>query len=93
MPAIEVHVPIAPTRVLDHPLAPRLRALTGARVGWLDNLKANAGDLLRSVEATWRASGHAFESVTFTKNATAAAPDAVMAQLAGCAAVVIAIAD
>jgi len=93
MPMIEICVPVATPRVNARPLAPRPAAIAGHRIGWLDNRKANAGLLLREVEAAWRAAGRAFESVWCAKNATAAAPDEVMRHLRTCDAVVLAIAD
>lgn len=93
MSVIEVLVPVAITRTHERPLAPRLATLHGARIGWLDNMKAHAGLLLRLVAETLRESGHAFEMVVASKNATAAAPGAVMAHLRTCNAVVLAIAD
>jgi hypothetical protein len=93
MPIIEVLVPQATTRVVDHALAPRLSALAGKRIAWLDNMKANAGSLLRYTAQTLQQQGHSFEIVTAAKNATAAAPADVMAHLKTCDAVVLAIAD
>jgi hypothetical protein len=93
MTIVEVLLPVAATRVTDRPLAPRLDSLSGKRIAWLDNMKANAGELLRFVTEALRARGHEFEIVTATKNATAAAPAAVMAHLKGCHAVVLAISD
>ena len=93
MSLIEVLVPVAVTHVRDRPLAPRLNGLSGKRIGWLDNMKANAGELLRFTAETLRESGHAFETVIASNNATAAAPDTVMAHLKTCDAVVLAIAD
>lgn len=93
MTTVEVLIPVAATRIKERPLAPRLTALAGKRIAWLDNMKANAGELLRDVGEALRARGHAFEIVTAAKNATAAAPDAVMAHLKTCDAVVLAISD
>jgi hypothetical protein len=93
MAHIEVLVPVAATRACALPLAPRRPALAAARIGWLDNLKANAGALLDGIAARLTAAGHAGEAVRVSKNATAAAPDAVMAHLRTCDAVVLAIAD
>jgi len=93
MNPIEILVPVAATRTTKHPLAPRRARLDGARIGWFDNLKANAGELLGSVAATLAAQGCSFESVHASKNATAAAPDTVIAHLLTCDAVVLAIAD
>ena len=93
MSRLEVLVPVAETRVERRPLAPRLTRLSGARIGWLDNRKANAGALLGYVADALRADGFDFEVVRAAKNATAAAPDDVMAHLKTCHAVVLAIAD
>lgn len=93
MSQLEVLVPVAATRTQQHALAPRLADLSGIRIGWLDNRKANAGELLRQVAGELRAAGHDFESVWARKNATAAAPDDVMAHLKTCHAVVLAISD
>lgn len=93
MTTVEVLVPVAATRVKNNALAPRLAALTGKRIAWLDNMKANAGELLRCVAAELHSRGHSFEFVTAAKNATAAAPDTVMAHLKTCDAVVLAISD
>lgn len=93
MTIIEVLVPVAATHVVDRPLAPRLTSLTGKRIGCLDNRKANAGALLQHTVQALHERSHGFEIITVTKNATAAAPDAVMAQLKTCDAVVLAIAD
>lgn len=92
MKPIEVLVPVATTSVVLRPLAPRLLQLAGARIGWLDNQKANAGELLRQIAALLR-TGIDFEIVNLAKNATTAAPDAIMAHLKRCDAVVLAIAD
>lgn len=92
MNPIEVLVPVAATRVVLRPLARRLTQLAGARIGWLDNQKANAGELLRQLAVLLR-TGIDFELVHLAKNATAAAPDAIMAHLKRCDAVVLAIAD
>lgn len=93
MSTLEILVPIAVTRTSQRPLATRLPKIDGARVGWLDNLKANAGELLRFVVEALPAKGFAFGVVRATKNATAAAPAAVTAHLQTCDAVVLAIAD
>ncbi len=93
MSQLEILVPVATTRIEQRALAPRLSRLGGARIGWLDNRKANAGSLLREVAAEWRAAGHDFNMLWTEKNATLAAPEAVIAQLKSCHAVVLAIAD
>jgi len=90
---IEVLVPVAPSRIIERPLAPRLTTLAGKRIGWLDNLKANAGALLADLADAFAARGFVFERVLAAKNATAAAPADVMAHLKSCDAVVLAIAD
>jgi hypothetical protein len=41
--------PTAEPRAVDATLAPRLRSLTGKRIGILDNGKANAGTLMLAV--------------------------------------------
>jgi hypothetical protein len=92
MTDLEVLVPIAPTRRRAGILAPRLTTFDG-RIALLDNLKANAGELLRLVAGAMPAALSGFTLATFTKNATAAAPDAVMAHLKQCDAVILAIAD
>ncbi len=93
MTTVEVLIPVAATRVKDRPLAPRLSSLQDKRIAWLDNMKANAGELLRLTAAALAARGHRFEIVSAAKNATAAAPDTVMAHLKRCDAVVLAISD
>lgn len=93
MTIVEVLVPVATTRVIERPLAPRLSAFSGKRIALLDNMKANAGALLRYTAQALHAAGHHFEIVTADKNATAAAPASVMAHLKTCDAVVLAIAD
>lgn len=93
MTTVEVLIPVAATRVMARPLAPRLATLSGKRIAFLDNMKANAGELLRNVAGLLGQRGHVFERVTAAKNATAAAPDAVMAHLKTCDAVVLAISD
>ncbi|MCB1748256.1 MAG: hypothetical protein H6977_12800 [Gammaproteobacteria bacterium] len=92
MAIVEVLVPVAATRTTAHPLAARPARLAGARIGWLDNLKANAGALLDGIAAQLAADAVA-PALRMTKNATAAAPEAVMAHLRTCDAVVLAIAD
>ncbi len=93
MTTLEVFVPTAATRVVRAPLAARHGDLHGRRIGWLDNMKANAGALLAEVSAQLHARGFEFEAVQAAKDATAAAPADVMAHLKTCDAVVLAIAD
>lgn len=90
MSEIEVLVPIADTRNVEHPLAARPDALAQCRVGLLDNCKANARALLTNVQHQLGLDG---DIVTCRKDATAAAPDDVMAHLRRCDAVILAIAD
>jgi hypothetical protein len=90
---IEILIPTAETWINARPLAPRLKQINGARIAWLDNLKANAGELLSEVAKALTLSGHEFELVRASKKATSAAPDDVMAYLKTCDAVVLAIAD
>ena len=61
-----------PTGLADAPrvatLAPRLRDLSGIRLGLLDNTKANAAVVLQTVAAQLRAQHHLGEVSTFTKS-------------------------
>ncbi|MEQ8234427.1 MAG: hypothetical protein RLW61_09770 [Gammaproteobacteria bacterium] len=93
MSELEILVPVPPTRTPVLAPAPRLAALAGRRIGWLDNRKANAGALLDGVAGALAAAGHEFTRECADKNATAAAPETVMAHLRTCDAVVLAIAD
>ncbi len=93
MEDIEVFVPIGETRIVDRPLAPRLTQLNGARIGWLDNMKANAPELLRNIAAALIKLGANGEMLFASKNATAAAPESILAHLRNCDAVVLAISD
>lgn len=93
MAEIEIYSPIARTRITTRPLATRPDSLSGRRIGWCDNLKANAGPLLEFTQQQLAANGLQFESFHGTKNATAAAPPALLAHLQTCDAVVLAIAD
>lgn len=93
MSELEILVPVPPTRTPAHPLAPRLATLGGRRIGWLDNRKANAAALLGGVADNLATEGYAFARELAQKNATAPAPDGVMAHLRTCDAVVLAIAD
>jgi hypothetical protein len=93
MARIEIYSPIARTRITTHPLAARPDSLSGLRIGWCDNLKANAGSLLECTAEQFAAGGLQFESFHGTKNATAAAPPELLVHLQTCDAVVLAIAD
>jgi hypothetical protein len=90
---IEVLVPVSPGDVEQRPLAERLDRLRGQRVGFLNNQKANAGNLLDDlVEELHRRAGP-FEEIREVKAATTAATTEVMGRLQRCDAVVLAIAD
>lgn len=94
MSDVEVHIPIAESRLQSYSLAPRLDIFGNAKLGWLDNMKANAGELLSVIaERTQAHASGPLNMVTQSKNATAPAPEAVMAHLKTCDAVVLAIAD
>lgn len=90
---IEVLVPVSPPRIEERPLAPRLDALHGRRIGFLDNQKANAGLLLDRVAADLQDRLGPFDAVREAKVATGPAPIEVMGRLVRCDAVVLAIAD
>jgi len=93
MNELEVFVPLAPTRVERYPLAPRLDGLAGARIAWLDNMKANAKSLLGHVQRSISDMDESFETIVLSKNATTAAPESIVATARTCDAVVLAIAD
>jgi hypothetical protein len=93
MDSIEVYIPTADTRIVERTLAARLSQFAGAKIGWLDNMKANAPQLLREVAAEFSSRSAGVEMLFASKNATAAAPEAVLAQLRTCDAVVLAISD
>jgi hypothetical protein len=93
MDNLEVFVPVATARVDERPLAPRLNQLPGARIAWLDNMKANAKSLLDYARQTLQERDASFETIVLSKNATTAAPDSIMEKLRTCDAVVLAIAD
>ena len=93
MDEIEVFVPIGETRNSRFALAPRLDSLANKKVAWLDNQKANAASLMVSVAKLLGAHAPDSNHLFYTKNATKPAPDAVMAHLQTCDAVVLAIAD
>jgi hypothetical protein len=90
---IEVLVPVSPARIEERPLAPRLDALTGRSIGFLDNQKANAGLLLDRIAADLQERAGPFAAVRQAKVATGPAPTEVMGRLQRCDAVVLAIAD
>ncbi len=79
----------APIRV-----APPLASLAGARIGLLDNGKVNVDRFLDHVDALLR-SRHGVADVLRRRkpNMSAPAPDAILAELAACDAVVSAVGD
>ena len=93
MSQIEIFSPVAETRTSQHPLAARPDVIAGKRIGLLNNQKANAGELLAGVAKQFADDRTRCDIHSFTKDATAAAPDVVMAHLKSCDAVVLAIAD
>ena len=95
MTELEIHIPTPEFRQQSHPLAPRLSSLNNVKIGWLDNMKANANELLSEVARSAQIScaKQQFTIVTDSKNATAPAPESVIAHLQTCDAVVLAIAD
>ena len=93
MDSIEVYIPVPDTRNAAYPLAPRLETLRGKKLAWLDNQKANAGELLRELAANYQANHSGVQNEFASKDATRAAPDALMAHLKTFDAVVLAIAD
>ena len=93
MALIEVYSPIAATETVEHALAPRPEAFAGRRIAWFDNRKANAAALLGHVAAAFAGGLDSAQQSTTSKDATAAAPDTIMAHLETCDAVVLAIAD
>ena len=93
---IRFHTPVPPSVVTERPLADRLgrpTGLAGARIGLLDNRKANAGALLAAVAGELAARHPDLETVVEQKLASAAAPDDVLDRLRSCHAVILAIAD
>ncbi len=96
MTGIAFHRPVPPSVVVERPLADRLApptGLAGARIGLLDNRKANAGALLAAVAGELAARHPDIETVVEHKLASAAAPDEVLERLRACHAVILAIAD
>ena len=93
MAEIEVFIPTAETRNVAFLLANRLGCLAGKKVAWVDNQKANAHALLAGAAGVLRSQQPEFEISFHSKNATREAPDALIAHLKTCDAVVLAIAD
>ncbi|MDA0822064.1 MAG: hypothetical protein O3C28_06525 [Proteobacteria bacterium] len=93
MDTLEIFVPVAAPRTEKRPLAPRLNQISGMRIAWLDNMKANAQTLLDNVRFFLNEKHADLEIIVLSKNATAAAPEAILAHLKSCDAVVLAIAD
>ena len=90
---IEVLNPVAESRARDLPLARRDADLRGKSIGFLNNRKANAGLLLEKVEELLRARCGDFSVIKGEKNASMAAPEAVMTKLSMCDAAIVAIGD
>lgn len=85
--------PVPPTVVTEHPLAVRIDALDGKRLGLLDNRKANALGLLESVGRELTARHPGLQLAVEHKMASAGAPEDVLNRLRTCDAVILAIAD
>ena len=84
MSSIDVYSPIARTRLPRHALAPRLKGARRPRIGYLDNMKANAAALLKGVAVGLANGPFEAHAAYFSKNATTAAPDTVFAHLRAC---------
>lgn len=93
MAEIEIYSPRAKTRTSNRPLADRIKILQGKRIGFLNNMKANAESLLHQLTLELTAHNGVFSVEIAEKNPTTAAPDDVIAHLSSCDAVVLAIAD
>ena len=93
MTQIELLDPTAEPRATRQLLAPRPASLTGARIGFLSNKKANADLLLQRMEELLRERIGPFESVWESKSAPLPASKEALDSLAGCDGVVTAIAD
>ena len=92
--AIIVLDPTVATAQAGVPLAPALRSLAGKRIGLLDNGKVNVDRFLDHVEDIVRTRHGVADVVRRRKpNMSAPAPDAVLAELAACDAVVSAVGD
>jgi hypothetical protein len=90
---IELLDPTAAARAVRQPLASRPATLTGGRIGFLSNKKANADLFLKRSETLLRERIGPFESVWASKPAPLPASKEAMDELAQCMAVVSAIAD
>ncbi len=93
MASMKILNPVAPTRVVERPLADRHNALDAVHIGLLDNQKANAAGLLAEVGRQLVARHPGITISTEQKIATSASPPAVMERLRTYDAVVLAIAD
>jgi hypothetical protein len=93
MPIIVLDPTVAPSAPAAT-LAPALASLAGKRVGLLDNGKVNVARFLDHLEDVLRTE-HAVADVLRRRkpNMSAPAPDAVLAELAACDAVVSAVGD
>jgi hypothetical protein len=93
MTSIKILSPVAPTRVVERPLANRRADLPGRHIGLLDNQKANAAGLLDEVG---RELVDRYPTLTITREhkiATSPSPPDVMERMRTYDAVVLAIAD
>jgi hypothetical protein len=76
--------PTAEPRRIDAALAPRLKSLAGARIGILDNGKANAGTLMLAVAEVLRARHGAGAIVKRNKPVAGPPAPEIVADLAEC---------
>ena len=82
MGTIRVLSPVVDTKVSQTAALPLPRTLTGKRLGFLDNTKANFALLLRRLEALLRAEGGLADVVYERKaNSSTPAPPEILARL------------
>lgn len=93
MPLVELLDPTSTPRVKELPLARRHGSLTGRKVGFLSNGKANADLLLEEIRGLLRARVGEITVLWERKGAAEPAPGDVLERLRACDAVVTAIAD
>lgn len=86
---MKIHTPCGAVGEEPGRRAPSLPVLSGRRIGVLDNTKPNAGLLLERLAERLAERTGASVTLVETKNAALAAPDDVVARLAGGADVVI----
>ena len=89
---IEVLDPSGEPRTESRQRASRPRDLHGAKIGFLDNSKPRADDLLRRVEATLK-NDYQIESIWRRKPSVGVPAGALLGDLQGCIAVVTASGD